>query len=224
MSLGGDAIPAILSELRRRRRDPEYASRAAMVLKALGPRRLGPIMEQFQAAREPLALEVLVDVVGSVGDKPLVYRLNEVISSLAAAPAPRNRSAGSDPYARVRGKAHLALARIGSRLAMADLRRTLSDPTRRVDAHLLAALARVGTRHELADLFAAYRREEGWLRARIREVFWQIVRREKIRRRDSLFEALRREDRRAFEEILITPRVPLATPMLPGLEPPLPRP
>jgi len=127
----------------------------------------------------------------------------------------------------VRGKAHLALARIGSRLAVADLKKTLGDPVRRIDPDMLTAAAKIGTRQELPDLIAAYRREDPWMKANIREVYWQIVRREKIRHRGTLFESLSAQDRQALEEILDLgrPSSPGSmTPMLPGLPERPPRP
>ena len=221
IGLGSRALPALIVEMRARHKDPEFTSRAAMALKGMGPRRLKPVADYLQSVVEPLPLEVLVDVVASIGDKPLIYRLRDLIASLDQREVGANGFAGPDPYARVRGKAHLALARIGSRVAVADLKKTLADPSRRVDAELLAAVAKIGTRHELAGLVAAYCRENtSWMRAQIRDVFSQIVRREKIRRRDSLFDALAKQFGGALAEILAQPgtEVPDAPP-LPGLRP-----
>lgn len=58
------------------------------------------------------------------------------------------------------------------------------------------------------------------MKARIREVFWQIVRREKIRRRGPSFQALARQDREALREILDAGRTTRSsTRLLPGLLP-----
>lgn len=219
IAIGGPAVPAVVAEMRARHKDPEFTSRAAMVLKGLGPRRLRPIAEYLESVVEPLPLEALVEVVASSGDKPLIYRMRDLIASLDARVAAANGFAGPDPYVRVRGKAHLALARIGSRAAVADLKKTLCEPSRRVDVDLLAAAAKIGTRHELPELITAYRREDGWIRAHIRDVFWQIVRREKIRRTGALFESLRKQDRPALEEILDQARSIPGAPPLPGLKP-----
>ena len=227
IACGSRALPAIIAEMRRRHRDPEYVNRASMALKGLGPRRLRPVIDYLPAVVEPLPLEILVDVVASIGDKPLVYRLRDLIVSLDQKTPPADGFAGPDPYARVRGKAHLALARIGSRLAVADLKKTLGDPVRRIDPDMLTAAAKIGTRQELPDLIAAYRREDPWMKANIREVYWQIVRREKIRHRGALFESLSAQDRHALDEILDLgrPSSPGSmTPMLPGLPERPPRP
>jgi HEAT repeat protein len=212
-------LPFLIAGMRSHQRDPEFASRAAMVLKGLGPRRLRAVADHLDAVLEPLPLEVLVDVVASLEDRPSTYRLKGVIESLDARSASVNGYAGPDPYARVRGKAHLALARLGSRVAISDLKRTLSDPARRVDGDLLAALGRIGTRDELPDLLRAYRREDPWIRGRIREVFWQIVKREKIRRGGAPFQSLAHQDRAALRSILEDRGAQRgAAPTLPGLK------
>jgi HEAT repeat protein len=222
IALGSRSLPYLVTAMRARHKDPEFASRAAMVLKGLGPRRLRPVVDYLDSVVEPLPLEVLIDVVASLDDRPLTYRLRDVLDSLDARRASVNGFAGQDPYARVRGRAHLALARIGSRVAVADLKKTLCDPLRRVDSDLLTALAKIGTRGELPDLLRAHRREDPWMKARIRDVFWQIVRREKIRRSGSLFRSLGQQDRQALHEIIADRRAtPPSSPTLPGIR--LPR-
>lgn len=201
IGMGSRVLPFLIATMRGHHRDPEFASRASMVLKGLGPRRLRAVADHLDSVLEPLPLEVLVDVVANLEDRPLTYRLKNVIDSLDDR-GKGNGFAGPDPYARVRGKAHLALARLGSRVAIADLKRTLSDPARRVDGDLLAAVARIGTRDELPDLLHAFRREDPWIRGRIRDVFWQIVKREKIRRGGAPFQSLARQDRAALRSIL----------------------
>ena len=212
IGLGSAILPALIAEMRARHKDPEFTSRAAMVLKGLGPRRLRPVVDYLQTVVEPLPLEVLVEVVCSIGDKPLIYRMRDLIASIDERSARANGFAGPDPYARVRGRAHVALARIGSRVAVGDLQKTLRDPRRRLDVDLLAAVGRIGTR-----------------RVRIGEVFWQILRRDKIRPRGASFEAIGGQDRAALEEILDKGRGAGAhglphTPPLPGLRPRQPRP
>ena len=185
-----------------------------MVLKGLGPRRLRPVVQYLDSVVEPLPLEVLVDVVASLEDRPLTYRLRDVIDSLESRRVTVNGSSGPDPYARVRAKAHLAIAKLGSRVAILDLKETLRSPSRRIDPDLLAAAAKIGTREELPDLLRAWRREDSWMRAKIREVFWQIVRREKIRHGGAPLKDLSRLDREALKQILS--QKPIA-PTLPGI-------
>ena len=216
IALGSRSLPFLVTAMRARHKDPEFASRAAMVLKGLGPRRLRPVVEYLDSVVEPLPLEVLVDVLASLEDRPLTYRLREVIDSLEARRVAVNGSAGPDPYARVRARAHLAIARLGSRVAVADLKETLRSPYRRLDPDILAAVAKIGTRDELPDLLRAWRREEPWMRARIRDVFWQIVQREKIRHGGAPLKDLSRLDREALRQILAERRAqrPAALPLL----------
>src|SRR5262245_4052714 len=219
IALGSRSLPYLVTAMRARHKDPEFASRAAMVLKGLGPRRLRPVVDYLDSVVEPLPLEVLVDVVAGLEDRPLTYRLREVIDSLETRRVAVNGSAGPDPYARVRARAHLAIARLGSRVAVADLKQTLREPSRRIDPDLLTAVARIGTRDELPDLLRAWRREEPWMRTKIRDVFWQIVQREKIRRGGEPLKDLSRLDREALRQILAERRQRPAAPTLPGLGP-----
>ncbi len=220
IGLGGRALPHVIAAMRARHRDPEFACRAAMVIKGLGARRLRSVADYLDTVIEPLPLEVLVDVVASLDDRPATYRLREVIDSLDARLAGLNGFDGPDPYARVRAKAHLAIARLGSRVAVGDLKKTLTDPSRRIDPELLTAAGRIGTRDELPDLLRAYRREDPWMRVKIREVFWQIIRREKIRRGGPSFQSLARQDRQALREIIEDRRSARpASRLLPGIVP-----
>jgi HEAT repeat protein len=211
-SLGAAVIAPLVDEMQRRAHDPEYCTRAGMVLKALGPRRaraLGPLLDRIE---EPLPLQVLVDVVGALGEKSLVYRLNDLIERVAARPPSRSDANGFDPMQRVRAKAHLELARIGSRVAIQDLRDSLSDPDQRVELEMLAALEIVGKRDEVAHLLRAFEREDRFVRDRIASTVRAIMKRERIRRNDPIFQTLGPRERRALDSILPpspAPRRPL---------------
>ncbi len=200
-SLGVPAVRRLLEEIERRAHDPEYCLRAGMTLKALGPRQAGLLSEALDRMREPLPLQVLVEVVGALGEKSLVYRLKDLIDRLAAEERSSPARDGFDPLRRVRAKAHLELARAGSRVAIEDLRRMVADPDRRVDLELVAALELVGKREEIADLLRAYGREDRFGRERIEAAVRTIVKREKIRRNDTMFRLLGAEERRALEAI-----------------------
>lgn len=200
-SLGAPAVRRLLEEIERRAHDPEYCLRAGMTLKALGPRQAGLLAEALDRMREPLPLQVIVEVIGALGEKSLVYRLKNLIDRLAAEELSSPARDGFDPLRRVRAKAHLELARAGSRVAIEDLRRSIADPDRRVDLELIAAVELVGKREEIADLLRAYGREDRFTRERIEAAVRAIMKRERIRRNDTMFRLLGAQERRAIEAI-----------------------
>ena len=200
-SAGPSVSEAIVSEMRRRANDPEYCMRAGMALKALGPRRLKGLADALDVVDEPLPLQVLVEVAGTLGEKSLIYRLKGVIERVA----PRREAAGSsrfDTMQRVRAKAHLELARIGSRVAIQDLQSILSDSERRLPLEALGAVEKIGKKDEILLLLRAYLREDPFTRGRIAGVVRTILRRERIRRNSVALRTLPSDPRRALESIL----------------------
>jgi HEAT repeat protein len=188
--IGEPAVGPLIEEMQRRAHDPEYCARAGMVLKGLGPRRGRCLAAALDRVEEPLPLQVLVEVAGDLGDKSLIYRLKDLIDRIArnrAVPADRD---GFDPMQRVRAKAHLELARVGSRLAIADLRDALSDPRRRLEPEMVAAVERIGKKDEIPDLLRAYLREDRFLRDRVVVAVRAIMKRERIRRNNRMFHSL----------------------------------
>ncbi len=198
---GAASVQPLTREMRRRAHDPEYCIRAGMVIKALGPRHGPALAEALDRIEEPLPLQVLVEVVGALGEKPLIYRLKELIDRVASRTAPGARLHGFDPMERVRAKAHLELARVGSRLAIEDLREALRNRNRRLEAGFLSAAELIGTRDELPDLLRAYGREDRFARARIVAAIRAIMRRERIRRNDKMFKDMGEELGRAFSAV-----------------------
>jgi HEAT repeat protein len=102
---------------------------------------------------------------------------------------------------RVRAKAHLELARVGSRVAVSDLQTILRDAGRRLDIEVLIAAERIGTRSEIPDLLRAYAREDRFMRERLAKTLRAIMKRERIRRHNAMFRSLTGEQHRAMEAI-----------------------
>jgi len=200
-SAGPAASDAIVTEMRRRAGDPEYCTRAGMALKALGPRRVRGLAEALDTVDEPLPLQVLVEVAGTIGEKSLIYRLKSVIERVA----PRSDGGGSsrfDTMQRVRAKAHLELARIGSRVAIQDLQSMLADCDRRLPLEALGAVEQIGKKDEIPLLLRSYLREDPFTRGRIAGVVRTILKRERIRRNSIALRSLPAELTRALEGIL----------------------
>lgn len=206
-SLGAAGVEPVVSEMRRRAGDPEYCARAGLVLKGLGPRCGRLLAEALDRVEEPLALQVLVEAIGAVGDKAAIYRLKNLIERIAQARRDTIADDEFDPMQRVRAKAHLELARVGSRLAIHDLREGLADTSRRLEPGMLAAIRVIGKKDEIPDLLRAFLREDRFLRERIVDVVRAIMKRERIRRSNRMFHSLSLRQQRALESIL-PPRRP----------------
>ncbi len=201
-SYGESIVKPLVAEMRVRAHDPEYCTRAGMALKALGPRRARSLADALDTIEEPLPLQVVVEVIGALGEKSMIYRLKDLIDRIALRTPWDGPPGGVDPYQRVRAKAHLELARIGSRVAIQDLRDALSDAGQRVELELLGAVELVGKREELGVLLAAYKREESYVQRQISDVVREIMTRERIRRNTKLLLDLTEEQRDLLERIL----------------------
>jgi len=197
---GSRVIEPLVDEMRRRSCDPEYCARAGMALKALGPRRGRSIGDAMENTSEPIPLRVLVEVIGALGHKPTIYRLKSLIDRLSDGGSRDDK--GFDPMDRVRTRAHLELARIGSRVAVDDLKQLLCAPRRRAVIELLAAVELIGKRDEIGPLLLAWQREDPFTRERIARVVRAIMRRERIRRNNRVFRDATAAQRRALEAIL----------------------
>ena len=202
---GSAAIRSLLTEMQSRAHDPEYCKRAGIALKAMGLRRAGALADALGEIEEPLPLQVLVEVIGALGEKSLIYKLKDLIDRLARRPTHPADVNGWDPMQRVRAKAHLELARIGSRVAIQDLGDALGDSERRVELEMLAAVELIGKRDEIGVLLRAYGREDDFVKERITEVVHVIRKRERIRRNSRIFRTLSDEQLRALDEIMPRP-------------------
>ena len=199
---GASVLPPLIDGMHRRAHDPEYCTRAGMVLKALGPRRCRNLADALDSIEEPLPLGVLIDVIGALGHKPLIYRLKTLLDRLAELPLGSTEANGFDMMQRARAKAHLELARIGSRVAIRDLRVMIADADRRLELEALAAVELIGKPDEILPLLRAYVREDRFTKDRIASVVRAIMRRERIRRNNRIFLSLTRAQRLAFKAIL----------------------
>lgn len=201
-AIGSPAVEPLVRRMRRRAQSPEFCTRVGMVLKAIGPRRGRVIGELVESVDEPLPLSVLVEVIGSYGVNALTYRLANVIESLAERRAAASSSAEIELLERVRAKAHLELARIGSRVAIQDLREALGDERRRVEVEILAAVELIGKKDELLDLIRAWKKEDDFMRDRIGAVVRAVMRRERIRRNSVALRSLGEEPRATLSALL----------------------
>lgn len=205
---GVTVIQPLVQEMLWRYDDAEYCRRAGRVLRGLGARQLRPVAEYLEILEEPNPLEVIVDALGWIEDKRHLYRLKDLIDRLGRLITREPGDLSAQGLERVRAKAHLQLAKIGSRVAIADLKETLRSPVRKVHVEHLLSVARIGKQEELADLLHAFGKEEPWMRERIRQVFQDIKKRERIRLTSRLFASYTAEENDALRELLSRPRSP----------------
>ena len=203
---GPEAAATVIAAMSARAHDPEFCTRCGMVLKALGPRRARQVGDALDTLEDPLPLQVLVEVVGSLGEKSLIYRLKDLIERMATRTDDEAARNGVDPFRRVRAKAHLELARIGSRVAIGDLRDATVERDRRVELEMIAALELIGKREDLVVLLKAFEREDPFVRRRIADSIHTIMRRERIRRNDRVFRDLDENQRHALDSLLARAR------------------
>jgi HEAT repeat protein len=201
-ALGSTAVALLVREMQDRSHDPEYCTRAGMVLRGLGPRRGRALAEMLDDLDEPLPLQVVIEAIGAIGDKSSIYRLNDLIERIEGRAGRDGAASGFDPMQRVRAKAHLELARVGSRVAIHDLREALSDRSRRLEIEMLAAVELIGKKDEIQDLVCAYEREESFLQDRIAAAVRSIMKRERIRRNNPAIQAMAKHHPRAVKAIL----------------------
>jgi len=196
---GAEVVDPLVDTMRVHAEHPEYCTRAGIVLKSLGPRRGRALGQALERVVEPLPLQTLIEVIGALGEKSLIYRLKDLIDRLAGQP---RGETGFDPCLRVRARAHVELARIGSRVAIADLREALNRVDGPTDFDMLSAVAKIGKRDELPLLLRAWRREDEFTRRKIAEAVRSIMKRERIRRNARILQILLPEERTALERIL----------------------
>ncbi len=200
---GSSVIEPVIHAMQHHAGDGEYARRCGLILRSLSPRQLCRLAPHLDELDEPTCLETLVDVAAEAGSRMLLARLSALIDRIAAS----SGAEGPGTLHGVRCRAHVALARAGSRLAVADLRKLLDDPRFPVEPQLAEAAAAVGTRAELPSLFRAYLRSRGVTRLAVRDAVGVLVRREKVRRTDRWIARLDPPERRAATEILGPPRM-----------------
>lgn len=198
---GAPAIVPLIDAMRERAGDPEFCTRTGMALKAMGPRRARALAEVMESIDEPLPLQILVEVIGALGEKSLIYRLKELTDRVAVWTRAAEPAA-IEAIQRVRAKAHLELAKVGSRVAIQDLREALAGADRRIETEMLTAVRLIGKRDEIAVLLRAYVGQHDLTKREIAEVVRTILRRERIRRNNRMFRALSAEQCAALEEIL----------------------
>ncbi len=202
ISSGKRCIDPLVQEMVRRGNDAEFCSRTSMVLKSLNTNHLKSLVPYLETINEPLPLRIIVDVIGSLEDKSLLYRLRGLIDRINSSPELLTSTGSTNSYKRIKARAHLQLAKAGSRMAIDDLKENLIDRNGHIDLDLLASLEYIGKKEELPYLLKAFAMEDDWTKERIKEVFSKIKKRERIRKNNKIFKAIPRESQSSLQQIL----------------------
>ena len=70
--------------------------------------------DALDQVEEPLPLQILVEVIGAIGEKRMIYRLKDLIIRIGAKGAETAEANGFDPLQRVRAKARARRSRRSS--------------------------------------------------------------------------------------------------------------
>jgi hypothetical protein len=155
----------------------DEAYRLGSALKAQGTAALPALHVALEQASRPLELEVLGDVLGALGAPASIPVLSRALQRLSRGPG-QDEDAGQ---AAVAARLHLALADLGSRIALFDLRERLDARPPRAGLALLLAAERVGDKTLLLALARLHAREPA-LAPHAARAFAAIVTREGLRR------------------------------------------
>jgi HEAT repeat protein len=170
------------------------ALRAAAVhaLRDLGEPTIAPLLKQVgddPAIRlsELDAMRATVDASAKAPLQALLRLVEDIRQREEAAPA-STRAAWTE----VRGAAHLALARRGSRIALYDLREAIERAKSPQPAAFLSALTLIGDASCLEPIATAYAHAADlWWKKQLADAFHAIVKRERITRRHAVMRKIR---------------------------------
>ena len=133
--------------------------------------------------KDAAELRDAVVAAGAAAPLPDLLRLIEAVRAREEADPPAKRAA----WTGARAAAHLALASRGSRIALYDLRDSLSAGDAQLPVEWLAALAAIGDATCLEPMAAAHARAgDPWWRDHVADAFRAIVTREGLTRRHAV--------------------------------------
>lgn len=149
-------------------------------------------IDAFRDGDLPSDPSVLAAVVREEGAETPVTLLRQLVDRVRAKERAARGSGARDGWQAVRGLLHQHLAARGSRLAVYDLKETLSGMTGPLPVGFLAAAAAVGDADCLEPIAQAWLHagDDAWWRAHLTEAFAAIVKREKVTRRHAAIKRL----------------------------------
>ncbi len=182
---------------RARTGGPEQAARAVQELARLGTGRPERLERELERTSHPAALRALADALGRVGGPSSIPVLGRALERLSQ-PVDDERSRAERAFAK--GRVHLALAALDSRLALFDLREMLrARPVRALES-LLGAAASVGDATVVPALAALAAESPALLEVCVGP-FAAIARRTRLRRTSAALKGVRPEHREALRAL-----------------------
>ena len=209
---GTEALEALTVAALDRQRDSAVRLAALDALSDLPPHLVAPIRAVSAldtAARPPTDAAVALEWLSAEGTTASVATVHDVLSSARDAERASAAEARQDEWRRVRGAAHVMLARRASRLALYDLRETFGAATAPLPLDFLTAVAIAGDDTCLEPLARAWSQSsaEPWWRDRVVEAAGDIVRRGGLTGRHGSLKRLRAKWPRFHDEVLIRLKV-----------------
>jgi HEAT repeat protein len=175
--------------------DPSDALRAAMQFDKV-PRPIDVVTDAAERGLpdEPDELTEALAHAGARVTLPLLLKIIERVRERERAEPEARRQ----KWTRLRGRAHVALAKRGSRVALYDLRESLETAVSPLPVEFLAAVHAIGEASCLEATAAAYARAprgagdsgEDWWRDRLADAFRTIAARERLTRRHTVMRKL----------------------------------
>jgi hypothetical protein len=182
----GPAAPeALVGRLERQPLPLPLARRLGLALTHLGPEALDAVQAALTRTQSPLALQVLAGVLAQSGAASSIPRIDAALRRLAARPETRDDAAHAEAAAQL----HLALAALGSRIALYDLRERLGRRPALAVPALLQAVEKIGDASLVAPLTALAHEAPGTQDA-CSSALSSIVRRERLRRSARLLRSI----------------------------------
>lgn len=179
---------------------PEAALRTGEALRQLGLEAEEAMREGLADADQPLAARILVDALAACRSVRSIPAQKALLARLQAKPASQRA-----PWAEVRGRVHLALAEMGSRIALHDLRDLLAARPPQAIPAALAAVQAVGD-GSFISLLAALAFDAPEYRDLCATALGAVVARERLGRRAKAVRDVRPEHREALGAIWPAPQ------------------
>ncbi len=169
-----------------------YCRRVGMALSRMGKGVVEKIYPYLDKVDYYPALEVLIEVISPWRDPRSAVCLKHTLDRLSEEFARADNQEIQSWILLIKGKIHLVLADINSRIALGDLRSMLLHPATVGWVEFLKAAQRVGNRDFLLPLLQLYQHfeQDEWMGIQIKEAFLTIKKRERIRINSSLFKNL----------------------------------
>jgi hypothetical protein len=189
-----DTVDELLGGLPASPLAPSDADRIGRALWQAAVVPLCRLHEALDAAGEPNSVRVLACALAAAGQEASIPALHRALGRLGSV---RPRDKGDEGRLRARSDLHRALAALGSRIALFDLRESIEARPRAVMTALLGVAARVGDA-SLVPSLARAASEDPALQRPCADAFAAIVRRTRLRRTSTSLRAVRPAHRSAL--------------------------